>query len=98
MDRLKTICIAANIVLMLFAAIVCVIGAVMGAGWTRGFFGAIPGESLLISIGLLAAAMVLEFWNGGKVRLTIRMWFKWRKSDILIAVLLLGVLIFIFYS
>ena len=70
----------------------------MGAGWTRGFFGAIPGESLLISIGLLAAAMVLEFWNGGKVRLTIRMWFKWRKSDILIAVLLLGVLIFIFYS
>jgi ABC-type transport system involved in cytochrome c biogenesis permease subunit len=98
MDRLKTLCVGANIALMLFAAMVCVIGAVMGAGWTKAFFGAIPGQSLLISIILLIAAMMVEFWNGTKVYLTVRMWFKWRKGDILIAVLLLALLVFVFYS
>jgi len=98
MDGLKKLCVWANIVLMLFTALICVIGSVMGTGWTTAFFNSIPGESLLVSLVLLAIALVLEFGNAGRMFLTIRMWFKWTKKDMIISILLLAVVVFIFYS
>ncbi|MEN6385448.1 MAG: cytochrome c biogenesis protein CcsA [Phycisphaerales bacterium] len=97
MDGLKKVCLWANIVVILFAAMICVIGAVMGAGWSKAFFGSIPGESLLLSILLLFAALVIEM--GVKpLYLTGLMWFKWTKKDMFTAVLVLAGVVFIFYS
>ncbi|MCE5341740.1 MAG: cytochrome c biogenesis protein CcsA [Planctomycetaceae bacterium] len=98
MDGLKRLCLWANIVLTLFAAMVCVIGSMMGAGWCGAFFSTIPGESLLISLALLFVAMVLEFGSARQIYLTIRMWFRWSKKDIIVSVFLLAVVVLIFYS
>jgi ABC-type transport system involved in cytochrome c biogenesis permease subunit len=98
MDGKKKLCLWTNIVLTLFTAMVCVVGAMMGTSWCKTFFGSIPGQSLLISIGLLFAAMFLEFGSARQVFLTIRMWFGWTKKDIAVSVFLLAVVVFIFYS
>jgi len=66
----------------------------MGTGWCGVFFGSIPGQSLLISIGLLFVAMALEFGTA----LMVKTWFVWRKKDIIVSVFLLVVVVFIFYS
>ncbi len=70
----------------------------MGAGWCGAFFGSIPGQGLLISIGLLFVAMVFECGNARQTYLTIRLWFKWTKKDIIVLIILLVTVIFIFYS
>lgn len=98
MDGLKKLCLWANIVLILFAVMVCVIGAMMGAGWCQVFFGTIPGQSLLISIGLLFAAMVFEFGNARQAFAVSLKWFGWNRKDVIVSGVLLAAVIFIFYS
>ncbi len=48
-------------VLLLLLAVLCVIGAVMGADWSKWFFTSPPGRGLWICIGLLIIAGLFEF-------------------------------------
>ena len=61
MDRLKQLCLLTGIVLLMFLAVLCIIGAVMGAEWSKWFFTSPAGNGLWICIGLLIIAGVLEF-------------------------------------
>lgn len=98
MDGLKKLCLLTNIVLTLFAAMICVIGAMMGQGWCREFFGSIPGQVLLISLGLLLVVLVLEFGSAGRMFYASLMWFRWNRKDFSVSILLFAVVVFIFYS
>ena len=61
MDRLKQLCLLTSIVLLLFLAVLCIVGAVMGADWSRWFFTSPAGRGLGICIGLLIIAGLFEF-------------------------------------
>lgn len=61
MDRLKQLCLITGIVLLMFLAVLCIIGAVMGADWSRWFFTSLVGGGLWICIGLLIIAGLCQF-------------------------------------
>ncbi len=61
MDRLKQLCLLTGIVLLMFLAVLCIIGAVMGAGWSKWFFNTLPGGGLWVCIGLLIIAGLCQF-------------------------------------
>jgi len=98
MNGLKKLCVCVSIAIMLFLTALCVIGSVMGAGWTRSFFNSIAGGSLWVSLGLLFIAEILEFGNVKNVFSAVKKWFNWSKNDVIIAILLLLIIVFIFYS
>jgi hypothetical protein len=50
-----------GIVLLLFLAVLCLVGAVMGADWSKWFFASIAGRGLWGCIGLLIIAGLFEF-------------------------------------
>ena len=67
-DRLKQLCLLTGIVLLMFLAVLCVIGSVMGADWSKWFFTSPAGRGLGISVGLLIIAGLVEFkeiWTAG---------------------------------
>jgi hypothetical protein len=55
-DRLKQLCLLTGIVSMMVLAVFCVIGAVIGADWSKWFFNTLPGGALWVCIGLLIIA------------------------------------------
>ena len=50
-----------GIVLLLFLAVLCLVGAVIGADWSRWFFTTGPGITLWVAIGLLIIAGLCQF-------------------------------------
>ena len=68
MDRLKQLCLLTGVVLILLLAVLCIIGAVMGAEWSKWFFSSPAGEGLWGCIGLLIFAGLLEFKDVCKTR------------------------------
>lgn len=87
-----------SITLLLFIAVICVIGSVLGSEWSEWFFNTMPGEGLLAAAGLLFIAELLEFGRLSKILTAIREWFKWSKSDIIVAILLLAAIVIIYYT
>jgi len=85
-----------TVTLMLFTAFMCFVGALAGPSWARAFWGAVPGESLLIGLGLLSLALLLEFFNF-EWFLTVRLWFDWRLRDFFFLVLTLTAVLLVFY-
>jgi hypothetical protein len=61
MNRLKQLCLLTGTILLMFSAAFCVIGAVMGAEWSKWFFTSPAGRGLGICIGLLIIASLCEF-------------------------------------
>jgi len=61
MNGLKKLCLFTGIVLTLFSALFCVIGSIMGAGWSELFFTSTAGRAFEICIGLLIVAGLFEF-------------------------------------
>ncbi|MGA2915112.1 MAG: cytochrome c biogenesis protein CcsA [Sedimentisphaerales bacterium] len=61
MDKLKKLCLFAGIVLMLVLALLCIVGSVMGAEWSKWFFTSPAGRGLGVCIGLLIVAGLFEF-------------------------------------
>ncbi len=60
-DRLKRLCLLTGIVLLMFLAVLCVIGSVMGTDWSSWFFASPAGRGLGICVGLLIIAGLAEF-------------------------------------
>ncbi|HBG26825.1 MAG: hypothetical protein A2Y10_07835 [Planctomycetes bacterium GWF2_41_51] len=98
MTGLKKLCVLTTIVLLLFSALTCITGSIMGVQWSKWFFNTLPGESLGLSIGLLFAAELLGFGNIRFITSAIRNWFRWSKAEILIAIVLLIVIGFIYFT
>lgn len=61
MNRLKQLCLLTGTILLIFLAAFCVIGAVMGADWSKWFFTSPAGRGLEICLGLLIIAGLCEF-------------------------------------
>ena len=61
MDRLKQLCLITGTVLLMSLAVLCIIGAVMGADWSKWFFAVSSGKWLWICIGLLIIAGMSQF-------------------------------------
>lgn len=61
MDRLKQICLITGTVLLMSLAVLCIIGAVMGADWSKWFFAASAGKWLWVCISLLIIAGMSQF-------------------------------------
>ena len=61
MDRLKQLCLLTGIVLLMVLAVLCIIGSVMGADWSRWFFNTLPGGGLWVCLGLLIIAGLSQF-------------------------------------
>jgi hypothetical protein len=60
-DRLKRLCFITGTVSLMFLAVLCIIGSVMGADWSKWFFTSPAGRGLWICIGLLIIAGLFEF-------------------------------------
>jgi len=60
-DRLKQLCLLTGIVLLMVLAVLCIIGSVMGADWSRWFFNTLPGGGLWVCLGLLIIAGLSQF-------------------------------------
>jgi ABC-type transport system involved in cytochrome c biogenesis permease subunit len=131
-DRLKQLCLLTGIVLLLSLAVLCIVGAIMGADWSKWFFTSPTGRGLLGCIGLLIIAGLFEFkdvcrtkwplavYPGvllvlaagfincsctvfagyiiGCIGLFGLLWTKWSRADIVTAIILLFIIMFIFYS
>jgi len=61
MNRLKQLCLLTGIVLLISLAAFCVIGAIMGADWSKSFFTSPAGGLLWIAVGLLIIAGLFQF-------------------------------------
>ncbi|MGB8227458.1 MAG: cytochrome c biogenesis protein CcsA [Sedimentisphaerales bacterium] len=61
MDSLKKLCLLTGIVSLMFLAVLCIIGAVMGAAWSKWFFTSSAGRGLWSCIGLLIIVGLFEF-------------------------------------
>ncbi|MBU1260155.1 MAG: cytochrome c biogenesis protein CcsA [Planctomycetes bacterium] len=61
MDRLKQLCLITGTVLLMSLAVLCIIGAVMGADWSKWFFAASAGKWLWVCISLLIIAGMSQF-------------------------------------
>lgn len=61
MDRLKQLCLLTGIVLLMVLAVLCIIGSVMGADWSKWFFNTLPGGGLWVGVGLLIIAGLSQF-------------------------------------
>ncbi len=61
MNRLKQLCLFAGTVLLMFLAMLCVVGSIMGAEWSKWFFTSLAGRGLWICIALLIVAGLVQF-------------------------------------
>jgi hypothetical protein len=67
-DRLKQLCLLTGIVLLMVLAVLCIIGSVMGADWSKWFFNTLPGGGLWVCLGLLIIAGLSQFKEIYKAR------------------------------